>query len=149
LKLRKELKMSELIKVPFFTKVDAGIVGTAQHDVFVVEVEKDAVIAAIKCVNEKAKLIDIVEAQIGIWEHAKQHAESYGIYEEAGVFLYEDDSDLELHERYCYDIEGQVIEFYEPSMHDDYRVGGGSFLEEPGAEEAYNNFLDLCIEVAE
>lgn len=120
------------ILIPVTINLSAGMVGTEQTDVVCVELEPSIILAG------GDELINAADIAADSWGMAKDHAEAYGVEEnEHGEFTSYDDPDS------TYDPEGYCVGVYNPKEHNCLRGGGGSFLEEMGVQEAYDNYLEL------
>lgn len=125
--------MSNNIEVAVVVELNAGI-GTESSDVYTLEVPEKLLLAYIA--GNADDFNTYVDSELDTWCMAVDHASSYGI-EQGDEGFYEGDGD-DAEEPYAI-----VHGIYVPEVHDIYRCGGGSFMDENGVKEAYENYEDF------
>lgn len=118
--------------VPVVIELDAGLVGTSQTEVHTLEVPEHMLTDLTT--DGKETLDEYIYCELSAWCMAVDHASSYGIEQGENGFYGEGEEEGDTEEP-CSIVHG----IYEPEVHDYYR-GGGSFLEENGIKEAYDNY---------
>jgi hypothetical protein len=132
---KREIKMSNKIEVAMVVELDAGV-GTSTTEVHVLKVSRILVEAYVA--GNTDALNDYADVELHTWDMAVEHASSYGIEKGENGFHGEDEEEGDAEEPFSI-----VHGIYVPEVHDGYRCGGGSFMEEVGIEEAYNSYTNF------
>lgn len=135
--------MKNLVKVPVLVGMHAGIVGTDQREIHIVEVPADMLVMHSHITE--ATVCNFASNTLELESIVAEHASMYGIYND-GEDTWLDESEDGEEERNEYLAEGWVEAIYDPEKHDMYRAGGGSFLEDSEVYEAYHEYCaQVCI----